>query len=32
LTEAQKLLEKEREQYKQKLKDLDGKGTFAQAK
>ena len=30
--EFQRQLDKERESYKQKLKDLDGKGTFAQAK
>ena len=29
LSEAQRLLERERESYKLKLKELDGKGTFA---
>jgi hypothetical protein len=32
LAEAQRLLEKERESYKLRLKELDGKGTSAQAK
>lgn len=30
--EFQRQLDKERDNYKQKLKELDGKGTFAQAK
>lgn len=32
ISEFQKLLDKERENYKQKLRELDGKGTSAQAK
>lgn len=32
ITESQRLLDKERENYKLRQKELEGKGTFAQAK
>lgn len=32
ISEYQRMLEKEREQYKQKLRDVEGKGTSATAK